>query len=97
VRGTASSVGTWPAAFDAQPANRRVVRQGTSGDGKVLDDNSAEIEQAIAAYGKTVPRPESHVGGCSFKGAPRGSGWLLALLGASLLWRRERVGRGARS
>jgi hypothetical protein len=57
VRGGPGLLGTWPSAFDSQPANRRILRVGESGDGKVLEDNSSAIDDDIRAYSDSVPLP----------------------------------------
>ncbi len=92
VRGGPTNVGTWPAAFDAQKPNQRVVRQGASGSGKVVEDHSAEIVSAVNAYSATVAKPPRRdVGGCSTGGkSPQGSSWLAGLGLIAALWRRRR-------
>lgn len=95
VRGGPTTVGTWPTALDAQPANRRVLRIGASGAGRVMEDNSAKIQSSLMEYGSTLPTPErratSSAGGCSFAAnAPAGSIVLAALGLATLLGRRRR-------
>jgi hypothetical protein len=76
IRGGPSSVGSWPAAFDGLPANRRIVRSGASGPGKVLEDNGTSIDASLAEYSGSVtmptPRPEGSAG--SPGGAGKGSG-----------------------
>jgi hypothetical protein len=57
VRGGPSLLGSWPAAFDSQPANRRIIRAGETGSGKVLEDNSSAIDADIDTYSQTVPKP----------------------------------------
>jgi MYXO-CTERM domain-containing protein len=61
VRGGPDDVGRWPADFADLPANRRILRAGESGAGKVLEDNSATIDEAITAYSNTVPKPPHHL------------------------------------
>jgi MYXO-CTERM domain-containing protein len=60
VRGGPDDVGSWPADFDDLPANRRILRAGETGTGKVLEDNSTIIDDAITAYSNTVPKPPHH-------------------------------------
>jgi hypothetical protein len=60
VRGGPTTFGSWPKAFDAQPANRRVLRLGETGSGKVLEDNSESIDASVADYNGSVVRPERH-------------------------------------
>src|SRR5258705_13466651 len=57
VRGGPDSFGAWPTAFGDQPANRRILRQGESGSGKVLEDNSSSIDASITTYSNSVPTP----------------------------------------
>jgi hypothetical protein len=59
VRGTADQVGTWPAEFSSQPANFRILRQGESGEGRVAEDNSGEINDALDAYNAGIPGARS--------------------------------------
>jgi MYXO-CTERM domain-containing protein len=54
VRGTADQVGTWP-DFTDQPANLRILRQGASGEGRVVEDNASAIDDMLDAYNETVP------------------------------------------
>jgi hypothetical protein len=53
IRGGATDVGVWP-AFQNQPANRRVMRSGASGPGKVVEDNGDAIDAAVASYSNSV-------------------------------------------
>jgi hypothetical protein len=76
VRGTADQVGTWP-DFTAQPANLRILRQGESGDGDVLEDNSDTIEEMLDAYNETIPTP----GGTGGSGGTIGFGGSMGLGG----------------
>jgi MYXO-CTERM domain-containing protein len=54
IRGNASSAGTWPTALDSLPSNRRVVRTGASGAGKVVEDNAAPIASMLDEYNASV-------------------------------------------
>ena len=60
VRGNATLNNTWPTAFDAQPANRRILREGETGSGKVLEDNSSSIDDDISTYSEGVATPLRH-------------------------------------
>ncbi|HXK16413.1 MAG TPA: DUF2330 domain-containing protein [Polyangiaceae bacterium] len=60
VRGNAKLYGNWPTEFDGQPANRRILREGETGSGKVLEDNSSAIDQDIATYSDGVQTPPRH-------------------------------------
>ncbi|HTQ07385.1 MAG TPA: DUF2330 domain-containing protein [Polyangiaceae bacterium] len=62
VRGYASDVGTWPADFSNQPPNRIIAREGTSGQGKTIEDNTDAINAALDAYNATRP-PLAATGG----------------------------------
>jgi Uncharacterized protein conserved in bacteria (DUF2330) len=91
VRGGPSDVGVWPSAFDAQPANQRISRQGESGAGRVLEDNTAKIQAAVNQYNASVATPAMHSsGGCSFGGVSTGGMSLAALALAWGLGRRRR-------
>jgi hypothetical protein len=94
VRGGPSDVGIWPTAFDAQSPNRRILRQGASGDGQVLEDHTQAIVSAVTEYSATVPTPERREtsSGCSLTGQRQRSDgrWLLGLGLSALLFRRRR-------
>ena len=55
IRGIGLQVGTWPAALGNLPPNRTIVRAAATGEGKLLEDNSTDIETQLAAYNTTVP------------------------------------------
>ncbi len=61
VRGGPDDIGSWPADFNDLPANRRILRAGESGQGKVLEDNSATIDDTITTYSNSVPTPPHHL------------------------------------
>jgi hypothetical protein len=106
VRGNAASVGTWPGELDALPSNARIVRTGSSGAGKVVEDNSGSIVDQLADYNASViptkPSSSSGSGGGAVSNASGGGGgcniavpsgsWQLALgvLALSSLLRRRR-------
>ncbi len=93
IRGGPTQIGTWPTDFNGQPANRRILRQSESGEGQVLEDNSADIESALGDYNATVPKPPETAsdGGCSVARGAGAASWLLAALGfMALLSRRRR-------
>jgi len=55
IRGVGSQgLGAWPDALTALPPNRTIVRAGESGKGKVIDDQSAAIEDQLASYNADV-------------------------------------------
>lgn len=67
VRGTG---GTWPftATEDSMPANARIRRYETTGEGELVVDNVASIEEALTAHNATVRSPGRTL--------PGGGGWL---------------------
>jgi MYXO-CTERM domain-containing protein len=92
IRGGPGQLGSWPTDFDGQPANRRILRQSESGDGQVLEDNSADIDSSIGAYNATVPMPQpiDNEADCSVGRGAGAASWLLTALGLSALLRRRR-------
>jgi len=98
IRGGPSDVGVWPSSFASQPPNRLIMRQGASGTGEVLEDNSDEIASDVATYSKGVTPPPKRAGttsamfgDCSTSsGKPSSGSWALALLGLSALLGRRR-------
>jgi hypothetical protein len=75
VRGTADDASSqiWPTALDALPPNRLIERLGETGQGKVVEDNSAEIDGLLDAYNETVPVPVG-TGGDAGTGGAGGTG-----------------------
>ena len=69
VRGSASSLGSWPAALSDLPPNRVIVRTGSSGSGKVVEDNSTAINDQLATYNATMPANGSGEAGAESSGA----------------------------
>ena len=67
LRGTAAQVGSWPAELSQLPPNRLIVRAGQSGPGKVVEDNSDQINESLTAYNAGLPMPvaEGGAGGVS--------------------------------
>lgn len=57
IRGTAqdAQVQTWPSALGDLPANSRIVRASSSGDGRVVEDNTASISEGLSRYNDGVP------------------------------------------
>jgi hypothetical protein len=80
IRGTPRTVGQWPGALDVEPANLRVLTLSSSGTGRVLEDNSDEINTQLAAYNEGVRSSESAAadsgrgGFCSLGRSPGQSG-----------------------
>jgi Uncharacterized protein conserved in bacteria (DUF2330) len=48
------ATGVWPDALNALPPNRAIVRAGETGKGKVIDDQSAAIEDQLATYNADI-------------------------------------------
>jgi hypothetical protein len=98
VRGGPNDVGNWPTAFDAQPANQRIMRQGESGPGLVLEDNTSVIEASLAEHNASVPAPPRRdSGGCSLSAGRANSALGFGLLGTLwLLGRRGQRRSGSR-
>lgn len=93
VRGTGN---VWPftPTDGSMPANARIRRLETEGDGELVTDNAAAIAAALTEHNRTIPRPTGVPGGgglCT-AGAGRSSvGWaLLGLAGLVLVLRRRR-------
>jgi MYXO-CTERM domain-containing protein len=81
VRGTASQAGssTWPTELDALPPNIRITRQASSGEGRLLEDRTDDINTLLDDYNASVPRPEPEPGaggesGSEGAGATGGTG-----------------------
>jgi len=60
IRGTAQTVGLWPAGVVEQPANFRVLSLSTSGEGRVVEDNASEISLDLSRYNASLPDPGSN-------------------------------------
>ncbi|MCC6874749.1 MAG: DUF2330 domain-containing protein [Sandaracinaceae bacterium] len=96
VRGTG---GTWPfaAGTTSMPANARVRRVGTEGEGEVLVDNAAMIRTALTEHNAQVPGPPLDLPAtpilrCSAGWAASGAApaWGLLAVGLVALRRRRR-------
>jgi hypothetical protein len=101
VRGTGTS---WPftAAGGEMPANARIRRLDTEGEGEVIVDNVAAITATLATHNRTIRRPSvmpGGGGGCSVgrghTGAVHGAPIALALFGIVGLALRARRSRAA--
>lgn len=68
LRGSPTTVGTWPVAVADQPANFRVLSLAASGDGAILADNAAVIDGKLAAYNGTQPPHPSGAGAVDSQG-----------------------------
>jgi MYXO-CTERM domain-containing protein len=65
VRGTGTA---WPLTVgtEGMPANARILRVGTEGEGVVIEDNVAVIASALTEHNATIPAaPRAQSGGCS--------------------------------
>jgi hypothetical protein len=102
VRGTAqqAATGSWPGELAELPPNIRITRQSSSGDGRLLDDRTDEINLALDDYNATVPSPGGSAGvegdGCAIS-SHTGAGelWASALLGVVGFLARRRTRRAA--
>jgi hypothetical protein len=64
IRGNSAGVGTWPTALDSLPSNLRIVRTGSTGSGKVVEDNASPIASMLDDYNASVlPTAPSNPGG----------------------------------
>lgn len=89
---------TWPFSVGSgiMPANARIRRIGTTGEGEVITDNSGVISEALTDHNGTVPGPAVSVGGgtcsCRVGNGASGTGAMLALgaLGMLVAARRRR-------
>jgi Uncharacterized protein conserved in bacteria (DUF2330) len=71
VRGNAASVGTWPSELSSLPSNVRIVRTGSSGAGKVVEDNAEPIANMLDDYNASViPASPSNPGSGGGAGTP---------------------------
>ncbi|MEM7674633.1 MAG: DUF2330 domain-containing protein [Myxococcota bacterium] len=89
---------TWPFDLDTtdMPASARIKRVGTSGEGNVEEDNTADISQSLATHNRTIPGPPVRVAGSGFCSAsPAGQSaagfGILGLALGALLFRRRQV------
>jgi MYXO-CTERM domain-containing protein len=82
VRGAANQAGTWP-DFTDQPANYRILRQAETGDGRVVEDNAATIEEMLDAYNETIPDPPTGSGGSTSTGGSTSVGGVIGSGGSS--------------
>lgn len=92
VRGTGPA---WPfvATDGSMPANARILRVGTEGDGEVIEDNTGVIAEALREHNATIPRAPAVASTC---GCRTGTGTspapvlgVLALAGLALARRRR--------
>ena len=92
VRGSGTG---WPftATDGSMPANARISRLETDGDGVVVTDNVSAIAAAIGAHNASVPRPTGLPGGGGFcavgNGRAPAMAVLLGLAGLALFLRRR--------
>jgi MYXO-CTERM domain-containing protein len=93
IRGRPEQVGTWPDAMSEQPANFRILRQGETGDGRVIEDNADTIDGMLDDYNGGVPstrgaRDESD--GCAIGPSRVASATPWALVGLAVFALRRR-------
>jgi MYXO-CTERM domain-containing protein len=62
LRGSGAPASAWPAELAKLPPNRLIVRAGQSGPGRVVEDNSDQIKEALAAYNAGLPMPNAEGG-----------------------------------
>ncbi|MEM9191657.1 MAG: DUF2330 domain-containing protein [Myxococcota bacterium] len=90
IRGTGNQ---WPTfTNDEMPANARISRVGTSGDGETVTDNVAAIGTTLTGYNATIPPPTPANSNCSvgrLSGSGIGVTASLALLVVLFLRRRR--------
>ncbi len=96
LRGAPGTGGSWSDAVAAQPANQRVLMLSSSGEGRVVEDNTDQIVTSLAEYNAHVPGAPDRGGFCSLQSAPdtrsgarAGSVALAALVGLGWLRRRN--------
>jgi len=87
------TTGNWPTELGTLTPNRVIARFSESGEGKVIEDNSAAIKTELARY-NSGRSAEAGDGGCAAGRGRARAAWVAAgLLGAALLGRRRRLAR----
>ena len=81
---------TWPSELSTLPPNRVITRTAESGQGKVIEDNSAIIASDLSHYNSGKSAASSGGGCASGRGRARGAWVAAAALVAALLGRRRR-------
>jgi hypothetical protein len=86
---------SWPTEVATLPPNRVITRSAESGEGKVVEDNSAVIQSELTRINAGKSAPASSGGGCATGRARSRGAWLsvVALLSALLVRRRRVRGR----
>jgi len=83
IRGVGTQgLSTWPAALTTQPPNRQVVQAGETGKGKVLDDQSKAITDALGTYNAQVMSGTPTAGGGGTGGMGSGGTGAVSSAGA---------------
>ncbi|MBX3246909.1 MAG: DUF2330 domain-containing protein [Myxococcales bacterium] len=83
----------WPFSVEdsTMPANARIRRVGTEGEGDVIVDNVDAISSALETHNRTIPRPGALGGGGGCSAAPgAGGAAFFALVGLGLFVGRRR-------
>jgi len=84
--------GVWPSELSTLPPNRTIARAAESGEGKVIEDNSATIESQLAHYNSGKSSAAEEGGGCTTGRGRAAGAWLaVALVGGTLIGRRRRM------
>ncbi|MEM7448556.1 MAG: DUF2330 domain-containing protein [Myxococcota bacterium] len=83
----------WPFDISSsdQPANARILRVGTTGNGEVIEDNTAVIQQAVSEHNQDVgPTGSLSGGGCSVVHSSQDATTLGALIAFAVWFARRR-------
>ena len=91
VWGTGS--GIWPSELSTLPPNRLITRAAESGEGKVIEDNTALIASELSRYNSGKSATDAGGGCAAGRGRSRGAWLAAAALAAGLLRRRRRLQR----
>ena len=91
VWGTGS--GIWPSELSTLPPNRLITRAAESGEGKVIEDNTALIASELSRYNSGKSATDAGGGCAAGRGRSRGAWLAAAALAAGLLRRRPRLQR----
>ncbi|HET7540496.1 MAG TPA: DUF2330 domain-containing protein [Polyangiaceae bacterium] len=84
----------WPSELATLPPNRVITRTAESGEGKVIEDNSAAIQSGLTRLNSGKEASPDAGGGCATGRARSRGAWLsVAALAAALLVRRRLVRR----
>jgi len=88
-----ANTGAWPTELSSLPPNRVIARLAETGEGKVMEDNSADIETQLAHY-NSGRSADAGNGGCAAGRGRSHAAWIVAaLVATALLGRRRRISR----